>query len=71
MPCYKYFILQEWHGSFSCDVKKDIKNVFAQNIAEWIICDSNTNNIQSILDRNYTLVAKIDEFRIYKLICDN
>ena len=66
-PCYKYFILQEWHSRFSIPTKNDIRKVFSQNIAKWIICDSNTENIQNILDDSYKLVVIIDDLRIYGL----
>lgn len=35
-PCYKYFVIQEWHASMSEKTREDIHSVFDTCRAKWI-----------------------------------
>lgn len=67
LPCYKYFSIQEWHSSFSEEMKKNIYNTFATCQAKWILTGDNKGEIQDILDAKYTKIAENGEYTIYKL----
>ena len=68
MPCYKYFVIQEWHASFSLTVKNDIKKTFLEGNAKWILTEGDTPTIQDVLDRRYFLVAQKDTYKLYSII---
>ena len=68
MPCYKYFVIQEWHASFSPTVKNDIKKTFLEGNAKWILTEGDTPTIQDALDSRYLLVAQQDTYKLYSLI---
>ena len=68
MPCYKYFVIQEWHASFSQTVKNDIKKTFLEGNAKWILTEGDTPTIQGILDNRYFLVAQKDTYKLYSMI---
>ena len=65
MPCYKYFIIQEWQGNISPETKTEIHDVFSSNEAKWILTDSDVNNIQDILTENYQLAGDVNQYFLY------
>ena len=65
MPCYKYFIIQEWQGKISPETKTEIHDVFSSNEAKWILTDSDVNNIQDILTENYQLAGDVNQYFLY------
>lgn len=66
-PCYKYFVIQEWHASFSEYVKKDIYSTFKNGNALWILTDQSTGNIDDILDTRYQVINSTEKYRLYRL----
>lgn len=67
MPCYKYFVIQEWHASFSPKVRSDLYNTFEIGDAKWILTDGNCPTIQEILENRYRLYLRKDNFELYRL----
>lgn len=65
-PCYKYFIVQNWHGSFSEDVKSDIIDTFASGEAKWIIATEDTSLIDDTLHSKYDCVESNGTDRLYR-----
>ena len=66
MPCYKYFVIQEWHASLSPETKAAIHNTFTTKKAKWILTDSVKDNIQDVLTESYRLVDSTDQFYLYE-----
>ena len=66
-PYYKYFVIQEWHASFSEKTKNEIHETFADGNVKWILTDDITNNIQDVLDNRYELYKACDRYKIYCL----
>ena len=66
-PSYKYFVIQEWHASFSNFVKKDIHSVFKNGNAKWILTAGETNTISDILRERYDIYDSIDDYVLYKM----
>lgn len=66
LPCYKYFIIQNWHASFSDKVKQDIVNTFASGKAKWIITTEDTSLIDDTLCSKYECVESNGEDRLYR-----
>ena len=67
MPCYKYFVIQEWQGNLSPKTKLAIHDTFASKKAIWILTDSVVDNIKDILDDSYQLVDNTDKYFLYEL----
>lgn len=67
MPCYKYFILQEWHAGFSDFVKDDIHRTYEEGNAAWILTCGATDNIQDVLDSRYQLTGEAGDYRLFRL----
>lgn len=67
MPSYKYFVIQEWHASFSDYVKNDIYSIFENGDVKWIITAGRTENISDILNERYILYDSIDDYMLYRL----
>ena len=66
MPCYKYFVIQDWHAKFSDSIKQDIHEVYANGNAQWILTqDGSTTVIQDVLDEDYVQVASAGEYRLW------
>ena len=68
MPCYKYYVIQEWLGDLSPETKHAIHDTFASKKAIWILTDSVVDNIKDILDDSYQLVDNTDKYYLYKLV---
>lgn len=66
-PYYKYFIIQEWHASFSDQTRDDIREVFSCGNAKWILSQGSTEVIQDILDSRYTIFAETDNYKLYHI----
>lgn len=66
-PCYKYFVIQEWHAGFSEQTREDIRQVFLNGNAKWILTEDSTEVIQDILDSRYTVVTEKDQYKLYHL----
>lgn len=66
-PYYKYFVIQEWHASFSAQTRDDIHQVFFNGNATWILSEGSTEVIQDILDSRYTVYAETERYRLYRL----
>lgn len=66
-PCYKYFVMQEWHASFSEQTREDIHQVFAEGSAIWILTDGSTEVIQDILNSRYTIIAEMGQYQLFRL----
>ena len=66
-PSYKYFVIQEWHASFSNFVKKDIHSVFKNGNAKWILTAGETNTISDIVRERYDIYDSIDDYVLYKM----
>ena len=71
LPCYKYFVIQEWHASFSEKVRCDLYKTFKSGDAKWILTDGNCPSIQDILAYRYELYLQNDSFKLYQLKEDN
>lgn len=67
MPCYKYFVIQEWQGNLSPETKGAIYDTFASKQAKWILTDNETNIIQDILQNNYLRVNFTENYCLYTL----
>lgn len=67
MPYYKYFVIQEWHASFSNYVKQDIHDTFQNGDVKWILTAGTTANISDILNERYELINQIDDYCLYRL----
>lgn len=66
-PSYKYFVIQEWHASFSDFVKSDIHSVFKNGSAKWIITAGETEIISDVLAERYEVYDSIDDYILYKM----
>lgn len=66
MPCYKYFVIQEWHASLSPETKVAIHSTFASKKAKWILTDAARDNIQDILSESYRLADSTEQFYLYE-----
>jgi len=66
-PAYKYFVIQEWHASFSDFVKSDIHSVFKNGSAKWIITAGETEIISDVLAERYEVYDSIDDYILYKM----
>ncbi len=66
-PTYKYFVIQEWHASFSEFVKSDIHSVFKNGHAKWILTAGETNNISDVLQERYEVYDSVDDYVLYKM----
>jgi len=64
-PNCKYFVIQEWHASFSEYVRNDIYNIFESKEYKWILTSGATSNIQSILDSKYYMIDENNKYRLY------
>lgn len=67
MPCYKYFVIQDWQGSMSPETRAAIHDSFATRKAKWILTDGEGEIIRDILEESYTDVDGIDQFHLYRL----
>lgn len=67
MPCYKYFVIQEWHASFSEQIRDDIHQVFTNGNVTWILSEGSTEVIQDVLDSRYTVYAEVEQYKLYRL----
>lgn len=67
MPCYKYFVIQDWQGSMSPETRAAIHKTFATKKAKWILTDGEGEIIRDILEESYTDVDGIDQFHLYRL----
>lgn len=67
MPCYKYFVIQEWQGNLSPETKIAIYDTFASKQAKWILTDNETNIIQDVLKNNYVQVDVAENYCLYTL----
>lgn len=66
MPCYKYFVIQEWHAKLSPETKVAIHDTFASKKAKWILTDATTDNIQDILAESYQLVDNNERYYLFE-----
>lgn len=66
MPCYKYYVIQEWISSFTDVVKNDVHDTYMKGNAKWILTDSDTTVIDDVLKNRYSLYDKTDNFKLYK-----
>lgn len=67
LPCYKYFVIQEWHARFSAYVKADIYDVFKNGDALWILTDHGVDNINDIVEERYQLIEHTSDYKLYRL----
>ncbi len=67
LPCYKYHIIQDWHGAFSEYVKNDIQATFRSLDAKWILTDPNCNLIKDILQDYYYVYDEVGDYKLYRL----
>ena len=65
-PCYRYYILQEWHAQNIPKTKEEIINEYSTCKALWILSDNNTTLIQNILDAHYVLANSTKRFKLWK-----
>ncbi|MBO4335708.1 MAG: hypothetical protein J5846_07745 [Desulfovibrio sp.] len=68
LPCYKYFVLQEWHAGFSPRLREDIRKVFSERKAYAIVVSGKDETIRDILAADYELMARDGDFRLYRII---
>lgn len=67
-PYYKYYMIQEFLGCFSDDVKKDIHDIYNNGDVKWILNNKNENkNIQDVLNNRYKKVAETKSYVLYDL----
>jgi len=67
MPVYKYFVIQEWHSSFSDFVREDIHSTFMNGNAKWILTDGGVGTIADVLEQRYVVHDTIDNYVLYRL----
>ena len=67
IPYYKYFVIQDWHSSFSNKTKNDIHDTFLYGDVKWILANGNLNNIEDILNERYLLIDDMNNYRLYRL----
>ena len=65
LPCYKYFVIQEWHAQYSENMRKNIHDQFATGEAKWILTDENVSTIKDVLDNEYIIVAVSGPYTMY------
>lgn len=66
MPKYKYFVIQQWHSSFSETIKKDIYEVYNNGDALWILSDGSDDPIKTVLNDMYYIYDKKGNYTLYK-----
>ena len=69
-PCYKYFVIQEWHASMSEKTREDIHSVFDTCRAKWIAVCGEVSVIEDVLENHYDLVDSNGDYLLYKLSPD-
>ena len=68
MPCYKYYVIQEWISGFTDVVKKDVYRTFNEGNARWILAATvNTRVISDILENRYIIIDKTENYTLYRL----
>lgn len=67
LPCYKYFVIQDWHARFSDYVRSDIHESFGTLKAKWILTDSMNKNIKDILDEYYEIYDSKNGYHLYRI----
>jgi hypothetical protein len=75
-PYYRYFIFQEWHGVHDKQIYDDINKMMETHPPLWIVLPAQDTEEQGytrkntsfykILDKNYSLFYKNDDFLLYK-----
>jgi hypothetical protein len=76
-PNYKYFILQEWHGSHDTNIYREINSMMHDTPPMWIVMEKNikhdwdnnqANNkeFRKILNNEFILFSENDHFILYK-----
>ena len=67
IPCYKYHTIQEWHSSFTKEIRNDILKTFKYGNAKWILTEGSTHLINTVLKDRYFLIAETDRYKLYRL----
>ncbi len=65
-PCYRYYILQEWHSQKIPKIKNEIIKSYSTCKALWILSDNNTTLIQNILDAHYVLANSTKRYKLWR-----
>ncbi len=68
IPCYKYYMIQDFHWGFDPNIQKGIIEDFSSGYAKWILTDKHAECIQSILSEQYELVDHSGDYSLYKRI---
>lgn len=65
----KYFTIQDWHSSFSPNVREAILEDFKQSSAEYALLPNvASEGIEEILEDDYKIINSNDKYRLFKKI---
>lgn len=64
---YKYFVIQEWHALFSEKVANEIRDIYENGQAKWILISGETEHIQKALDKNYYIYDLKGDYILYHI----
>ena len=70
LPCYKYFVHQDWWGDFAPTVWDDFNKMMIENSPLWIITPKAIKNteLEKILQKNYNIhPSSNDDYIVYTL----
>lgn len=67
----KYFTIQDWHSSFSPNVREAILEDFKQSSAEYALLPNvASEGIEEILEDDYKIINANDKYRLFKKIAE-
>lgn len=67
IPCYRYYILQEWQSKVMPKIANEIKRLYSSRKAKWILSDNNYTNIEDILDKHYVIAGLTKNYKLWRL----
>lgn len=67
-PSSKFFAIQDWHASFSDELKNQIHDSYENSKIDWILAeDSSTDVISDVLSKKYFLVDSTGGYSLYHI----
>ncbi len=67
IPCYKYYMIQDFVSRFSKTLQEDIKMTFDEGNAKWLLVDKESHTLDDLLQRRYSLFDENERYGLYKL----
>ena len=66
LPCYKYYMIQEWITSFDEKLRLEMRQIYSSGNAEWILSgDYWAPSIREYLDRDYEVYDERNGYILY------